>query len=73
MDEIKELERKMKAWDCRECKFRIDEKKPLQDRRTNRGPSCEIGFKQNPRTVQATRNLIANGGTICFRHPMKYD
>jgi hypothetical protein len=70
MDEIKELERKMKGWDCTKCKFRTDIKteKPI----TNKGPACEIGWKHNPRTVESTRNLIANGGSVCFRHPMKY-
>ncbi len=70
MDEIKELERKMKSWDCTKCKFRTD--RFVEKHVTNKGPSCEIGFKQNPRTVGTTRNLIANGGTVCFRHPMKY-
>jgi len=67
MEEIKELERKMKAFDCLSCFFRDY---PLKQ--TNKGPQCPIGFKQNPRTVQATKNLIANGGTVCFRHPLKY-
>ena len=63
-----ELDRKMKLFDCRKCKLRADG----PPHPTNKGPACEIGFTQNPRTVEATRNLIANGGSVCFRHPMKF-
>jgi len=69
-----ELERKMEkamaSFDCAECIFRTD--KGLVSSQTNWGIPCLIGFKQNPRTVEASRNLIANGGILCCRHPLKH-
>lgn len=67
-DQYEKLQRKMKLFDCPKCSNRID----VQPHPTNRGTACLIGFKQNPRTIEATQNLLANGGTVCFRHPMKY-
>jgi len=66
-DQDEDLQRKMQLFDCPKCPNRTD----APPHPTNRGTACRIGFTQNPRTVQATRNLIANGGTVCFRHPMK--
>jgi len=67
MKTIEELNRAMHSFNCTKCKFRTN---PTT---TNKGPFCEIGFTQNPRTVEATKNLIANGGSPCFRNPIKYE
>ena len=72
MDEQEKLNRAMKAWKCTECECRIDAIIMDGHRSTNLGTRCSIGYLQNPRTVEATKNLIANGGTLCLRHPMKY-
>jgi len=66
-DREKVLEKKMKAFSCTHCKRRLDKGKV-----TNLGTQCEIGYKQNPKTVQAARNLLANGGKLCGRHPLKH-
>ena len=67
-DEEEKLKRKMKEFDCQKCEWRTD----APPHPTNRGTACLIGFKQNPRTIQAARNLVANGGSLCFEHPVKY-
>lgn len=30
-----------------------------------------LGFKQNPASEEATRNLIRNGGVVCSHNPWK--
>ena len=67
-DQNEELHRKMQQFDCPKCPNRTD----AQPHPTNKGTTCRIGFTQNPRTVEGARNLLANGGKLCFRHPMKY-
>jgi len=66
-DREKKLEKAMKTFSCTKCKYRTDTGKT-----TNLGPQCLIGYKQNPKTVQAARNLLANGGKLCGRHPLKH-
>jgi hypothetical protein len=67
-DKSEQLERAMKSFDCPKCPNRIG----TVPHSTNRGTDCKLRYKQNPRTITAARNLIANGGKLCLRHPMKY-
>jgi hypothetical protein len=62
------LEKVMKEFSCTKCPNRKDVK-PLI---TNLGTQCALGYKQNPKTLLASRNLVANGGNLCFKHPLKY-
>ena len=65
-NEVK-LEKAMKGFNCMRCSNRTDVTKV-----TNLGTQCRLGYKQNPKTVASSRKLLANGGKLCLRHPLKY-
>ena len=52
---------------CNSCKFRI----PKTEKTKITDSFCEIGFKQVPKTEEATINLIKNGGKVCSMNPWK--
>ena len=52
---------------CRNCKFQLSEKI------TNGDGFCSLGYKQNPRSEQATKNALAHGAIICRFNPWKHE
>lgn len=52
---------------CVDCDYRKDSYQELAD--TNKIPFCWVGYTQNPRTKEATVNVINNKGKVCSNNP----
>lgn len=52
---------------CKDCKFRSENYK------TNEPDFCEIGYTQNPKTLEATFNIAKNKGifSVCPSNPWR--
>jgi len=52
---------------CKQCKVR--EKTPSNP--DNKGTNCPAGRENNPRSLEATLNVLKNGGEVCSFNPAR--
>ena len=53
---------------CNECKFRFDRGKETLGNTAN---FCEVGYRVNPKSKEATLNARKNGSQICSINPWR--
>lgn len=40
---------------------------------TNEKGFCKLGYTSNPKTIEASENVLLNKGQLCHHNPWKYD
>lgn len=54
---------------CVDCSQRLDA--AMNQAITNQSPICELGFTQNPRSLEATVNALKNNAQVCHKNPFR--
>lgn len=54
---------------CNDCRFRLD--RGPTETLGNTARFCEIGYRVNPKSKEATRNAMKNGSQVCSMNPWK--